>query len=188
MSDPNLEVLETIVVKVAHRSDYESFSRQLRSLGFNEDQSSGITCRFRKNKMILDVMPTDSKILGYSNIWFEDGFKLNKVVKIGGLDIKVFNLPYLLASKIEAFKGRGKNHFSTSHDIEDIVTLFDGCSTVAAEVQSAEEKVRDYLSREIRALLSNLQFVSSIDAHVSDRLNLEERKRIIIERMKSVST
>jgi len=175
------------VVEVTHRAAYEVLSQKLRAIGFSEDMNSQVTCRFKKGEMILDVMPTNPKILGFSNIWYVDGFKHHVLKKVEDQDIKVFALPYLVASKIEAFKGRGKNHFNLSHDLEDIVTLFDGYSQIVDEIQKSEPKVRDYLRTEFKNFLSNPQFVSSLDAHVSDRANLAGRKAVILGRMRKIA-
>ncbi len=76
------------VVKVTSRTQYESLSKKLRTKGFNEDMQSDVTCRFRSGELILDVMPTDEKILGFSNRWYEPGivnstfFELDKKVKL----------------------------------------------------------------------------------------------------------
>ena len=35
--------------------------------------------------------------------------------------VKIFDLPYFVASRWEAFKGRGKNDYRTSKDFEDLV-------------------------------------------------------------------
>lgn len=174
------------IVEVSNRTDFEALSKKLRLLGFNEDMSSSVNCRFKKKDMILDVMPIDPKILGYSNIWHVDGFK-NHVTKTVGLhEIKIFTVPYMIAAKLEAFKGRGKNHFTTSHDIEDIVTLFDGSTKIVTEILNADTKVLSYLQSEFETLINNPQFISSLDAHISDRLNLPDRKKIILEKMRSI--
>jgi predicted nucleotidyltransferase len=187
----HVDIRETLdvdcVVEVNHRNAYETLSQRLRDIGFSEDMNSEVTCRFKKGDMILDVIPTDPKILGFSNIWYVDGFKNHVVKKVETQDIKVFALPYLVASKIEAFKGRGKNHFTASHDLEDIVTLFDGCSKIVTEIQSSGPKVRSYLQVEFNRLINNSQFISSLDAHISDRENLTGRKSIILSKMHKVA-
>lgn len=173
------------VVEVAHREEYEQISKKLRNIGFSEDMSSPVICRFRKRKMILDVMPTNEKILGFSNKWYAEGYKKSVTKNVDGIVIKVFDVPYMVATKIEAFKGRGKNQYSTSHDIEDIVTIIDGCSQVSSKIQSAGNEIKAFLKKELQLMMSNNQFLSSIDAHISDRTNLSARKQIILNRIKS---
>jgi hypothetical protein len=183
----NVTIRETFdvdcVVDVIHRTAYDDISKKLRLIGFNEDMESSVTCRFKKGSLILDLMPIDEKILGFSNIWYKDGFENAIKVKVGSIDIKVFSLPFLIATKIEAFKGRGKGQYISSHDIEDIVTLFDGRSTIAMDMKMSNKKVQDYLRAEFKKLLSDQNFQNSLEAHISDRQNLVGRKQIIIDRM-----
>ena len=73
-----------------------------------------------------------------------------------GRQILIFSTPYLLASKIEAFIGRGRGNFYFSSDIEDIVALLDGRFSLFEEVQQANEEVKVFLSEWFRAELANL--------------------------------
>lgn len=74
-----------------------------------------------------------------------------------GRIIKIFPAPYLLASKIEAFLGRGKGSFYWSTDIEDIITLLDGCSSLEIEVNKADLKVKRFIQQWFQEELENLQ-------------------------------
>jgi len=71
-------------------------------------------------------MPTQEIILGFSNRWYSQGIK-NKTQKTlsDKTKIFVFSPEYFLASKFEAYKGRGGNGLRQSHDYEDIVFLLD---------------------------------------------------------------
>lgn len=126
------------VVEIIQTKDYYSLAQKLREKGFVEDSSSGVICRYKKNDLILDVMPTDKSILGFSNQWYIDGVrhKIRKEIESGAI-ISIFSVAYFLAAKIEAFKGRGKNDFRASHDIEDIIAVFDGDPDIASSIQTS---------------------------------------------------
>ena len=54
------------IVQVVSRADYYQLSEKLRVQGFKEDVSEGAPiCRWLAENVILDVMPTDTKILGF---------------------------------------------------------------------------------------------------------------------------
>lgn len=55
-----------VVVEVSSRAAFHAFEERLQSLGFKEDQESGIICRwrYRDSDLILDAMPADAAILG----------------------------------------------------------------------------------------------------------------------------
>lgn len=63
---------------------------------------------------------------------------------------------YLLASKVEAFLGRGQN-FRFSKDIEDIVILLDGCEVLLEEFEQVGVEVRGFLSAWFRENRDDLE-------------------------------
>ena len=73
----------------------------------------------------LDVMPTNEKILGFSNRWYEDAIHHASTKTLpSGIEIRVVNPVYFIATKFEAFAGRGKGDFF-NHDLEDIVFVME---------------------------------------------------------------
>jgi len=50
--------------------------------------------------------------------------------------------PYFLATKLEAFDGRGKGDYLSSHDIEDIVAVLDGRPEILDELLKASKSYR----------------------------------------------
>jgi hypothetical protein len=60
------------IAEITSYAGYAEFSERLRRQGFAEDVSEGAPiCRWRLKKTILDVMPIDEKILGFSNRWYQ---------------------------------------------------------------------------------------------------------------------
>ena len=69
-------------------------------------------------RTILDVMPLDEKILGLSNRWYKTAMKSSVRQKLStSLEIRVVTAPLFIATKLEAFKGRGRGDFFGSHDL-----------------------------------------------------------------------
>lgn len=59
------------IAEITSYAQYAKFGYRLRSLGFSEDTSEGApVCRWIRGTMILDVMPLDEEILGFSNRWY----------------------------------------------------------------------------------------------------------------------
>ena len=62
-----------VIVEVATHSGYYQVEEALRDLGFRNDTREGAPlCRWRWEELILDVMPTDPAILGFSNCWYPE--------------------------------------------------------------------------------------------------------------------
>lgn len=141
------------VVEIISRAEYYRLSGLLRDLGLQESREAGAPlCRWQYEDITVDVMPCDESVLGFSNRWYAPGIANCIPYQLpSGRVIQIFSVPYLLASKIEAFIGRGQGSFYFSADIEDIVALLDGCSPLEAEVQHADIVVRTFLSEWFRS-------------------------------------
>jgi hypothetical protein len=74
--------------------------------------------------------------------------------------------PYLLATKLEAWSGRGGGDHLRSHDLEDVIRLVDGRAEVVAEVGDSSDDLRSFLAREITTLLDQPRFLDAIDGTV----------------------
>ncbi len=113
------------IIEVLGYGEYCALQEQLRRQGFRESPEDDITCRWRLCASLkVDIMPTDARILGFSNRWYRDALatatwrRLSKT-----LQIRVVSPTYFLATKIEAFRDRGNQDFLGSRDMEDILSL-----------------------------------------------------------------
>src|SRR5579864_3229152 len=58
------------ITEVDSYAEYERLSDRLREIGLTEDHSEDAPiCRWRHDDLLIDVMPTDQRILGFSNRW-----------------------------------------------------------------------------------------------------------------------
>jgi len=157
-----------IVVEIYTYKDYAALEEQLRKMGFANDQSSGVICRYKVQGIIVDIMPTGENVLGFKNKWYPEGYKNSIVVDIDDqYSIRIFSLPYFIASKLDAFTDRGKNDGRTSTDFEDIVYVMEYSRSIWHQLKSAPPDVKMYLQDEFKGLMANPYFFEWIDAHVS---------------------
>jgi hypothetical protein len=141
---------------------YEVLSEKLRELGFREDASEGAPrCRWLIDDLKVDVMPVNEKILGFTNRWYRGAMDSAAQIEIDpGLHIRVITAPYFIATKLEAFQGRGRGDFVGSHDLEDLVAVVDGREAIVEEIARTAE-VRSYIAHQFRTLLKTTAFVDS---------------------------
>jgi predicted nucleotidyltransferase len=96
------------IINVVTKPGYHSLSEKLRQKGF-EEMSFGNhpICCWDCDGILIDVMPTDKSVLGFSNKWYKDA-QSNAISKTinDSISIKVISAPYFLATKLEAFKDR----------------------------------------------------------------------------------
>lgn len=138
-----------ILVELMHYREYADIEERLRSKGFTNDIESGVICRYRVQGIIVDVMPTGENALGFTNIWYEQGYA-TAVTHV--LDehyiIKIFQPVYFLASKMEAFNNRGGGDGRWSSDFEDIVYVLNNRNSIWEELQAADTTVKAYLKEQ----------------------------------------
>lgn len=155
------------VVEVASRMDYYKLEERLRAQGFTHAPEERIVCRWKYKDVLVDVMPIEGDILGFTNRWYRQGFERSILANLGaGLAIRIFDIPHLIASKIEAFKGRGQNDFVGSPDMEDIVTVIDGVPDIQEKLLQAPENVATYLKDAFGELLGDDRFLDCLEGHL----------------------
>ena len=167
-----------IVVEIATRSAYDQFENELRGLGFIND-ISGPSCRFIFNEVKVDVISTSIDTSGFTNIWYEKGFEKNFIVKVKEYQIRIFTIEYYLASKFEAYKSRGAGNLLSSHDLEDIIYIFDGTENIDEVINDSEEDVKRYLIKEIKELVENPGIKEIVTGHLGFGTFYERSERII---------
>jgi predicted nucleotidyltransferase len=175
-----------LIAEIASHAEYYELSGELRAVGFREEQGD-VICRWRLDQVIVDVMPTDERILGFSNRWYVRAIEKAFLCRLpSSTEIRLISAPLLIATKIEAFYGRGHGDFA-SHDVEDIINVVDGRPELAAEIRESDQDLREYLSKEIDSLLGNTQFLERIPWHISPDTSGEGRDTIVIERLRAIA-
>lgn len=164
---PTLDV--DAIVEVETLTAYDGFAAGLRATGFREDAASGVICRWRHpgTSLVLDVMPADPSILGFANRWYRDAARTAATrVLSGGVRVRVVSPPYLLATKVEAFLGRGRGDLLASRDVADVIALFDGRPELPGEVAAADPALRAYLARHLADVAPPGRAGDVISAHL----------------------
>jgi len=154
------------VIEIGSRLQFTQLEENLRARGFKNDTSEGAPiCRWIFNDIKVDVMPTDSNVLGFSNRWYEEGIeiKIQKTLS-DGTEVFVFPPEYYLAAKFEAHKGRGGNDLRQSHDFEDIIYILGNCPNILENVSGSNPNVKQYLKQECQNLLDNPDITEGIES------------------------
>ena len=176
------------VVELSSRSKHAKLEEDIRAKGFKNDTSKGAPiCRYIYQGIKVDVMPSDSKILGFSNIWYLEGIK-NKISEElpDETEIFIFTPVYYLAAKLEAHKNRGGNDLRQSKDFEDIIYLLDNCSDLLEQIMIADSGVQQYLKNEFSVLLKSENIIEGIECALPRDDSSADYVEIIIEIMQSI--
>lgn len=186
ITDPlALDVRPTIdvdcIIDVISLSQYMKFAKKLSEKGFKQSMEDNIVCRWHYGEIILDVMPTDGKILGFGNPWYKEALDNAVSHQISDdLSVKTITAPYFIATKIEAFVTRGNNDLIGSHDLEDIITIVAGRVEIVNEISLANDKLQSHLKQFFIKLLKNDQFESVLPGHLNEGSDVVRRQRVEI--------
>lgn len=145
-----------VIIDVTTLVEYQRFSKKLRKIGFRED-TEGPICRWLLNtdngQVKLDVMPSDEEILGFSNRWYNEAIKEAFEFQLAsGILIRVVRPDYFLATKFEAFNGRGKGDYF-SHDLEDIIFVMENRDRFILELANSPVVLKAYFARQASSIL-----------------------------------
>jgi len=178
-----------VVVEVATRGALHRFEARLRQQRFAEDQEDGVICRWRHpSGLILDAMPSEPGILGFANRW--QGAATPRAIARdlpSGARIRAASPPYLLATKLEAFKGRGNRDFLGSRDFGDIIARIDGREELVDEVARAPTDVGDYIGYELRDLLDDARFADGLfGALPPDAASQARAEMVVVPRVRAL--
>ena len=174
-----------LVIELAGISAWQHLTERLAAKNFRITGEDEVNCRFRFNDVVVDVMPSDPAVLGYANRWFVEGLsRADRFTLPSGTVIQIFKPTYFLATKLEAFSGRGQGD-PYHKDVEDIIILIDGRTELLEEVRQAETELKNFITTGIRELtaLSGIDYV--IESSGSVQAN-PGRGRIIHTRMKDL--
>lgn len=156
-----------VIIEILNYVDRAKLEERLRSIGFSHDIESGVICRYKIQGIIVDIMPTNDPSIGFTNIWYPEGFEKAIDYEIDEIStIKILSAPYFIATKLEAHKGRGKNDGRTSQDFEDIVYVLENRESIWEEMNNSGRSVKEYLRTEFQILLENPNLFEWIDSHV----------------------
>jgi hypothetical protein len=143
-----------VIADVTSLTAYYALGERLRAQGFQEDAGSKVICRWRhESGLILDVMPDDEEILGFSNPWYEHAIRTSVERELpNGRLIRAARPPSIIATKLAAWHGRGEGDMLRSLDLHDVLVLIDGREELLAEIQAEPELVSSYISAELTTL------------------------------------
>ena len=176
------------IINVITRPDYYAISKKLRQKGFKEIIfGDHPICRWDCDGILIDVMPIDKSVLGFSNRWYKDA-QINAIDQkiTDAISVKIISAPYFLATKLEAFKDRGKQDFLSSHDLEDIISLIDGRAEIVNDISVTSDNLKQYLAFEFASLMNNAQFLQALPGHLNYSQESESREKIVKERILAI--
>ena len=174
------------IVEATTLGQYHQVEKRLPALGFTRDASSEVICRWRHKRtgVLFDLMPTDPAILGFSNPWYPEAIATATWILLNDrVEIRVISGPTLVATKLEAFIGRGGCDHVSSHDLEDILNVVDGRPQIVEELRTASDALQKFVGEQFKTLLAQPNFENYLPGLLTD----ESRVGIVLSRLRSMT-
>lgn len=174
-----------LIVDLAGYAAWTEMQSQLREKGFSESPEDEVICRMRLGELKVDFMPDDPDILGFSNRWYARGIETAVMHSLTAeMEIKLLPPELFIATKLEAYMGRGRGDLIMSHDIEDILLVVDGREELITEIQNADKDIRDFIAKQFREIQQDYEFENFLIGNIRGP---EGRVEIVRERFVAIS-
>lgn len=170
----------------ANRALFHRIEASVATRGFARDVSSDVICRWvhKASGVLFDLMPVQPDVLGFSNRWYPYAVETAVPVDLGnGVTIRLVSAVAFVATKLEAFAGRGDGDFLSSHDLEDVLNIVDGREELASEMAAAPADVRQAVAAAFGPLLASPDFVNVLPGLLAE----PERVGVVLGRLKAMS-
>jgi hypothetical protein len=169
------------IIEIASLAAYYDLEMQLRLLGFQDDMDSDAPiCRKIYRGIKVDFMPTDEKILQFSNRWYKTGFLEAQDYQLSNqITIKILPVAYFMACKLEAFFSPSRKYhldMYASHDFEDMIYLLDNCPQFITQIKKSNMDLKNYFVEKWTYLLAQKSLVYALSGILRDS---ENEKRIL---------
>ncbi len=154
-----------LIVSLLGYAQWHQLQQQLRTQGFRDDPASdGPICAMWLQGLRVDFTPDDPAVLGFSNRWYRAAFKTAFDFQLSdACRIRLIRPEYFIATKLEAWLGRGNQDPEGSQDTEDLLSLFDGRAEIVQELAMADPELRQWCAGQLQALCKMRGFERAIE-------------------------
>jgi hypothetical protein len=169
----------------ASRATFHRIEQAVAQRGFARDVHSDVICRWvhKDSGVLFDLMPVQPEVLGFSNRWYPYAVETAEPVQLSpGVTIRLVSAVAFVATKLEAFAGRGGGDFLTSHDIEDVLNIVDGREELAQEMAAAPAELRQAVAACFHRLLAHPDFENVLPGLIAE----PERAGLVLQRLKAM--
>ncbi|MFP4814487.1 hypothetical protein [Providencia hangzhouensis] len=170
-----------LVVDIVGYAKWSQLQEKLRERGFREDPFDDVICRMLIGEFKVDFMPVDQNVLGFSNRWYKEAVEMACQYQLTqNVTINLIRPEYFIATKLEAYLGRGNGDLLSSRDIEDILNIFDGRESIVEDISQSNTALKEYISNNLALLIHEYDFEMAVQ---STSQGVRSREDIIFERL-----
>lgn len=173
-----------MTVKIMGFSNWVTLNERLAQLEIHPDPYGHAIYSYKYQDIPIDIMPSEDGPIGPANRWYKIGFEDLQLVTALDEEIQILPVPCFLATKFEAFKGRGTD-YRTSHDIEDIIYVIDNRIDIVSEIEKSSAEIIQFLQDEIRKIIESGLYEEILSSHIHP-LIIDVRQTIVEEKINKI--
>lgn len=179
-----------VVAEVTTLIGYHALEKRIAARGFKRDVSPDApVCRWRLGNVMLDMMPSEERVLGFANRWYPLAMVTAAPVNLpSGVQIRLIAGPAFLATKFEAFASRGGGDMMSSHDFEDIINVLAGRPGIEVEIAQSVPELRRYLITRFREVASHADFDNTLPGLIAFDALYAERLETVRQHIATIVT
>lgn len=178
-----------IIVEVAARWRYSDIEQRLRDVGFTHDtRNAAPMCRWLLHGVTIDIMPTKGNLIGLNTDWFSEALETSTIRGIGPYKLKIIAPVAFIATKLAAFRDRGRNDYQGSHDLEDLMTVIDGREEMVQEIKSAPASLRDFIVASIEQLCREPDFEDALSGYLPPDAASQKRLPALRQKLATIAS
>jgi predicted nucleotidyltransferase len=175
-----------IVIRASTLAAWHRFKGELEARAFRypSDPPGQPVCRLEKGELQLDLLTTGD-YLGFTNRFYEDVFRTRTLVSAEGISLYVASPVGFVATKLEAYFGRGLGEPQPSKDLEDVLVVLRGLPSVLDELSRGD----DPLAVGAHALLLRVvelhgaDLVAVVQRHIESDVATQESAPVLAARI-----
>jgi len=179
-----------VICDVATYGAYQAFAERLRERGLQESMNESVICRWRHREsgLAIDVMPTAENVFGFGSRWYDLAVATAIERALGsGVKIRATSPPIMIATKLAAWRGRGRGDILASLDVHDVVVLVDGRPEVIDELAAQGDDLRVYVAEELATVRGDPYFDYVVQSAVAGYGEVAgARAEIVLERIAAI--
>ncbi len=176
------------IVEFEKKQQLLEFEDKLWDRGFEKLRNDVVT-KWKLGPISMDVMP-GGPVVEFNNRWLFDAHSEAITVNLEKtLSLKIVPARYFCAIKFNSYYRRGRNDYSKSFDIYDLLVLLAGRAEIEQEiVNDCTPVLKKFLSEEFEKLLKSKDALASLLQHFSPGTTSVQRNHsLITSRIKAIT-
>lgn len=177
------------VVDLRSTAEYYAYVEALRSRGFRTCTDEGAPlCRLVYDEIRVDFVATHDTGVGPTNPWYAEAVARASMYSVApGVEVRVIRPIYFVATKLEAFRGRGRGDYEASHDLEDLLAVLAGLPALREAIGASDSGVGREVRAELVALCGDERFIDGVPGHFEGDAAGQRRADAILRWLRSLA-